>query len=179
MAITLISTVTVPAGGQASIDFTSIPGTYTDLMVVVSMRLNAVSTGNFQMIVNGDTSSGVQSHRTLEGNGASPQSLNGSGVVYFAYLGKVPGTDTTASTFSNATIYIPNYAGSLNKPILVDNVTENNGTTAWQGIFAGLRSDTTAITSLSVRAQGNTLAQYSTASLYGVLKGSSGGVTVA
>ena len=33
-----IATVTVGAGGAASIDFTSIPGTYTDLLVLISAR---------------------------------------------------------------------------------------------------------------------------------------------
>ncbi len=179
MAITRIAQVDVGAGGATTIAFTSIPATYTDLQLVVSTRLASVSTGNFQLIVNSDTSNAVQSHRTLEGTGSAAQSLNGSAVVYFAYLGKVPGTDTTASTFGNATIYIPNYAGATNKSISVDNVTENNATAAWQGIFAGLRADTGAITSLTIQGQGNTLAQYSSATLYGISKSGATGATVA
>jgi hypothetical protein len=35
---TLISSVTVGAGGASSIDFTSIPATYTDLLIKVSAR---------------------------------------------------------------------------------------------------------------------------------------------
>ena len=35
---TLISSVTVGAGGASSIDFTSIPATYTDLLVKFSLR---------------------------------------------------------------------------------------------------------------------------------------------
>ena len=40
MAVThnLISTITVGSGGAASIDFTSIPQTYTDLLVKISLR---------------------------------------------------------------------------------------------------------------------------------------------
>ena len=35
-----IQTVTVGSGGAASIDFTSIPQTYTDLKIVLSARTN-------------------------------------------------------------------------------------------------------------------------------------------
>ena len=35
---TLISSVTVGSGGAASIEFTSIPADYTDLLLKVSMR---------------------------------------------------------------------------------------------------------------------------------------------
>ena len=179
MAIIKIAQATVGAGGATTIVFSAIPATYTDLQLIVSTRLNAVTTGNFQLIVNGDTTNAVQSHRTLEGNGASPQSLSGSAVAYFAYLGKVPGTDTTASTFGSTTIYIPNYSGATNKTISVDNVTENNATTAWQGIFAGLRGDTGAVTSLTIQGQGNAFAQYSSATLYGISKSGATGATVA
>jgi hypothetical protein len=40
--MTLISSVTVGSGGAADIEFTSIPATYTDLLVKISIR-NATS----------------------------------------------------------------------------------------------------------------------------------------
>jgi len=44
MAEFLISSVTVGAGGASSIDFTSIPSTYTDLRLVVSLRSGSSGT---------------------------------------------------------------------------------------------------------------------------------------
>lgn len=179
MAITKIAQVNVGAGGASSISFSSIPGIYTDLRLIVSSRISSVGTSIFQLIINGDNSTSAQSTVTLEGNGAgSIASISNSSIVYFANLGHVPGTDTGESTFNNAVIYIPNYSYWTNKAISVDTVTENNGATAYQGIYAGLRADTTAITSLTIQGQGNTLAQYSSATLYGISNTGATGATV-
>jgi len=171
MAITKISTVTVGAGGAASIDFTSIPGTYTDLMLVVSARSS--STGiQPTLTINGSSAS--QSNRFLFGDGAGVTSSTASSIWSF-----VSGSTFTANTFGSTTFYFPNYAGATNKSISIDTVSENNGTSSYADISAALWSSTAAITSLSVVAQAsNSLVQYSTATLYGITKGSSGGVTV-
>jgi hypothetical protein len=52
---------------------------------------------------------------------------------------------------------------------LGDAVTENNGTTAFAKLSAGLWSDSAAITSVKLISQtGNNFVQYSTAYLYGI-----------
>lgn len=171
MSITKIAEVTVGAGGAASIDFTSIPGTYTDLMVVHSGR----NIGDIKITFNGVTTG--YSRRHLYGNGSSAGSSSGSD----AYVGRTAPATATANTFSNVCIYIPNYAGATNKSYSSDSVDENNGTSAYQIILAGLWSNTAAITSLSLSDYGGggvQFTQYSSATLYGVLKGSSGGVVV-
>jgi len=167
LSISKLAEVTVGAGGASSIDFTSIPGTYTDLMVVMSIRNN--NTSAFTDIrFNGSTGSGI----FIYGNGASATSLNVSAnyvVATSAY---------TANTFGNATVYIPNYASTTtNKSFSIDAVSENNSTTAYQSLTAGIWSNTAAINQITLGAA-NGVAQYSSATLYGVLKGSSGGVTV-
>ena len=173
MAITLISTVTVGAGGAASIDFTSIPGTYTDLMLQINVRTNRALTEDWVLLtLNGSTS--TFSSRILRGSGSATSSF-----TQVRTLGDAPAATATSNTFSNQSLYIPNYAGSTNKSWSVDSVSENNGTTAWQYLIAGLWSTTSAITSLSIAPEvGTAFVQYSTASLYGITKGSSGGVTV-
>lgn len=175
MAVTLIQTVTVGAGGAASIDFTSIPGTYTDLMIVLSARSTATPGNAFEfakVTINGNTAS--ITNRSLGGNGSSAYSFTTPG----NYFGEIPSNQATASTFSNITGYFPNYAGATNKSFSVDGVGENNATGAQSNLTAGLWSNTSAITSLSLTANAGNLMQYSTATLYGVTKGSSGGVTV-
>ena len=54
-AWTFIAQIEVPSGGQASIEFSSIPQTYTDLLIVHSLRSNrADATGdNLKMSING------------------------------------------------------------------------------------------------------------------------------
>ena len=90
----------------------------------------------------------------------------------------LPTGANTANTFSNASIYFPNYASSNFKSISVDSVDENNGTAAYQWIDAGLWSVTSAITSVTLTSQTSTLAEFSSASLYGITAGSDGIVAV-
>ncbi len=157
--------------GQATITFSSIPSTYTDLMVVYSLRVSNTSFANVVYVsFNGSTSN--FSGRYLEGNGSSAAS--GS-------LGRYVGAynNPTASTFGNGQLYIPNYAGSTAKSFSVDSVTEANATASYQDIIAGLWNDTSAINSITFSlTTADTFVTGSSATLYGILKGSAGGVTV-
>lgn len=174
MSISKIQTITVGSGGIASIDFNSIPGTYTDLMIQVSVRSTAASTAQTaRMLFNGSSANSVA--KRLLGTGSSVQSNAGS---YGNELGLVDAANNTANTFTSMLITIPNYAGATNKSYSIDTVMEDNATTAYAAIYAGLWSQTAAITSLSIYPDGGNWAQYSSATLYGITKGSSGGVTV-
>ena len=157
---TLISAVTVGAGGAASIDFTSIPSTWTDLVLKVSGR--STTTDEYATIgFNGSTAS--FSGRYLYGNGSTTASGTLVPIVYTCSSG------STASTFGNGEVYIPNYAGSTNKSMSIDSTTENNGTTISMILQAGLWSNTAAINRVTLTHSGSgVFAQYSTAYLYGV-----------
>jgi hypothetical protein len=160
------------ASAQASIEFTSIPQTYTDLFLVFSVRPDSATTDT-QISFNGNTSN--FSRRHLFGNGSSA----GSGSAADRYVGSNPNSSYTANTFGNHSIYIPNYTASQAKSYSADSVAENNATTSVQVILAGLWNDTAAITSLAISVFGaGNFVQYSSATLYGILKGSSGGVVV-
>jgi hypothetical protein len=179
MAITKISTITVGAGGASSIDFTSIPGTYTDLMVVLSARTSSADVTDYATFTfNGNTTG--YTYRYLFGNGGIGAGVFSSSGSRSNMLGPiVVGANATSNTFGNAQIYIPNYAGSTNKSISIDGVMEQNATEAYAQLWAGLWSNTSAITQVTLTPNtGPNWAQYTTATLYGVLKGSSGGVTV-
>lgn len=156
---TLIQTITVGAGGAASIDFTSIPGTYTDLILYMSARSTDLRALNIKF----NNTSTTYTVRHLDGDGTSVTSNNN----YLA--GDATPSTATASVFGNNVYYIPNYAGSTQKSYSVDSVTENNGTTAYQHLTAGLWNGTSAITQITfnILSSGN-FAQYSSASLYGI-----------
>jgi hypothetical protein len=159
----LIASSTVGAGGAASIEFTSIPNTFTDLIVKVSARTAAAfASDEFYVQFNGSTSS--LTYRSLIG---TPES--GTATSNTSSSGYLNGNTATASTFGNAEIYIPNYAGSTNKSVSVDSVNENNASTTRPTLNATLWSNTAAITSLKIiSATSSTIQQYSTAYLYGV-----------
>lgn len=176
MAVTKIQTVTVGAGGAASIDFTSIPGTYTDLMVVLSAR-GSVSAVADEMLLTFNSSASGYSARDLYGNGSSAASSSSSGAAFIAKIW-MPLATATSNTFGSAQIYIPNYAGATNKSISSDSAAETNATTTYANIMAGLWANTSAITSITIKFGSGNIVQYSSATLYGIKSGSSGGVTV-
>ena len=163
----LIASYTVGSGGAANIEFTSIPGTYTDLCLKLSTRtLHTNTSDDWYLRVNGISTS-VYSYRYLQGNGSAASSSSGSGTLIY-----VPYTDSdanTASTYSNIEIYFPNYANtSYAKSISIDGVYEQNGTLAHAWFNAALYNQTTAITSINCIPFNANWKQYTTAYLYGV-----------
>ncbi len=160
-----ISTVVVGSGGAASISFSSIPGTYTDLVVKLSARTTDAGTSwqNILIRPNGATTS--QSDKYVYGTGSVAASSGESNIKTWANQG-----GTTSSTFANSEIYIPNYAGSNNKSFSIDAVTEQNGTSALTFLGAALWSSSSAITSITLTPDTTNFAQYSTATLYGIRK---------
>jgi len=148
----------------ASITFSSIPQTYTDLLVKVSARSNSGPNthDNFLIYFNG-----TQSNRTnliLYG-------INGSVGSYTStdYFGAFNAPASTANTFGNAEFYIPNYTGSNNKSISADIVSENNASNGQDYLGAALWSDSAAITSLTIgNYNASDFAINTTAYLYGI-----------
>jgi hypothetical protein len=158
---TLISSVTVGSGGAASMDFTSIPATYTDLLISTSLRINAAG-GYINISFNSNTTG--YTNRYIQGNGSTATSSNNAG--RFADIPDY--SSDTASTFSNGQIYIPNYTSSNNKSYSSDVIEENNATQAYMYLIAGLWSNTSAITSIGLSPSSGNFVQYSTAYLYGI-----------
>ena len=162
MTMTLVSTVTVGSGGAASIEFTNIPQTGKDLLLVLSTRMGAVSTGNTSTFrLNSDTTGSNYAYRVLRGNGSTADSDSGSGFFVLANP-----SDATANTFTNQNIYISNYASTTTKSFSADMVTENNATAASAWIGAGRYTTSSGITTVTVISQAENFVQNSTASLY-------------
>jgi hypothetical protein len=160
-----IATVTVGSGGASSIDFSSIPSTYTDLCLKLSARSASTSGANWhwvKILVNNQST--TYSYKQLFGNGSSASSGGGTGALS-AYA---TDSSATSNTFSNSETYFPNYAGSTQKSYMNDAVTENNGTSALASFFSTLYTGTAAINQLTLSLETGNFAQYSTATLYGI-----------
>ena len=166
---TLIASSTVGAGGASFIDFSSIPSTYTDLVLYVSARSARTTGGTDGMRVEINNSTTNFSYRYLEGDGSNTASASGSTGI-FALLPQNGGsTGWTANTFCSTFVYFPNYAGSTNKSFSVDTTTENNAATSYVNLFAQLWSQTTAINQLTLKStNAQNFVQYSSAYLYGI-----------
>ena len=161
-----IATTTVGSGGAANIEFTSIPGTYTDLCVLMSLKTTRSSAfDNLEVILNSNTST-IYTIRSLRGSGTAASSTTTTNDNKFALVSGINGS-TSGDVWGNALMYIPNYAGSANKAVSFDTVTEWNNTQAESHLAAGIFASTSAITTIKIQG-GFNLQQYSTATLYGI-----------
>jgi hypothetical protein len=161
---TKIASVTVGSGGAATMDFTSIPSTYTDLVLKVSARSGSTTGTNVAITFNGSSSN--VSMRLLYGTGSTAASL--SDATKIAWEQSI--STYTANTFASADVYIPNYAGSTFKSISFDDTSENNATLAFAELGAGLWSSTAAINQITLTSSSANFVQYTTATLYGINK---------
>jgi hypothetical protein len=163
-----IASVTVGSGGATTMNFTSIPSSYTDLCLKISARVDSGLTySNAVVSFNGSTTG--YSNIRLNGNGSTTSGSTITGAPYL-YVGEVNGNTSTSNTFGNLEVYIPNYTSSNNKSASSDGVTENNATQAFAMLHANLWANSAAITSISIGQTHTTFLEYSTATLYGILK---------
>jgi len=164
--------VTVGAS-VSSVTFNNIPQTgYTDLVVKCSIRGDSSPGGapNPLAVKFGTTNN---SSIFLYGNGSSAasSSTSSSWDSNGGFVGHFNDSGTTANTFSNLELYLPNYTSSNYKSFSVDAVVENNASGhIYSDLTAGLISNTAAISTISFAPSsgyGN-FVQYSTFSLYGI-----------
>jgi hypothetical protein len=164
---TLISSQ-VLASSASSVTFSSIPATYTDLVVRASARTSAAGAfSDLGIVINGNVGT-VYSWRGLGGSGSVSFSDGYSG----QNAGNVSygvGNTATANTYNSLEIYIPSYTVAQNKPFSSITVQENNTTAAYILARAQLFSNTTAISSIQItEASGNNLLTTSSFYLYGI-----------
>jgi hypothetical protein len=164
---TKIASSTVGAGGASSVTFSSIPATYTDLVIKISARQN-VAYANAYLQFNGSSGANY-SYRRLRSDGSGTSSATASSQTSADIFASVNRSSSTANTFSNAEIYIPNYTSANFKSFSIDAVNENNAIAADAALGADLWSQTAAITSVTLLADsGAAYTQYSTFTLYGI-----------
>ena len=164
----LLEKITVGAAGTTSVTFSNIPQTgYTDLVLKTSIRsTHASNSPTFSLAFNGSSSLFTSKYVQGSSSAASSGSEN-------RYGGQAVGNDATANTFSNDEILIADYTSANYKSYSSDSVSENNASaagSAYATLIAGLWSNTAAITSIKLQADLGNFVQYSTASLYGILK---------
>ncbi len=144
---TLISS-NVLSSSAASVTFSSIPATYTDLVVRFSVRSDRASTfDNIETRLNADSGTNY-SNILLAGDGATASSSSSSsGTIWGTQI--TNGNTSTSNTFSNSELYIPNYTSTSNRPASVFSVQEDNSTTARIRLNAYLYRGASAITSMA------------------------------
>jgi hypothetical protein len=142
----------VLSSSASSVTFSSIPNTYTDLAVRVSGRSDdsSNSSNSIRFFINSNTGT-VYSFTRILGNGTSVASYSAPANTDELYFNNGLSTAlSTANTFGNAEIYIPNYTSSTNKPVGSFQVAETNSSPVSVGMTAGSIRITSAITTIQV-----------------------------
>ena len=156
-----IATTTL-GSAAASITFSSIAATYTDLRLVWTGTVTTSAT-RLQMQFNSDTATNY-SGTYLYGGG----SYQGSGrVTSQTYLRWNQDSELSTTIPVMNTVDIFSYAGSTYKTCLLSNVNDLNGTGSIVP-QVGLWRSTAAITSIVIYPLANTMAIGTTATLYGI-----------
>lgn len=163
----LISAVTL-GSDSASVTISSIPASYTDIVLSCSVRSTASVTADlvaFQFNGAGNTN---LSSRAVYGWGTTIASTSTSNVASYG----VPGASAAATVFGSAELYISDYSSSsVNKAVALVAVSPNNvSATGANGVSAGLWNNTSPITQITCLCSGGSLLAGSTFYLYGVSK---------
>jgi len=147
---TLISSNTL-GSDTATVTFSSIPGTYTDLVLKGSARLSAAGVAfDTPFVRYNNNSSSIYSQIILRGTGSAAQSANSGANATRLELGNIPAATATANTFGSFEIYIPSYTASQNKPTSFFTAQENNNSTSYIQSIANLFRSTSAITEINL-----------------------------
>ena len=165
---TLISS-NVLSTSAATVTFSSIPSTYTDLMLKASVKTTSTSaTGDFWIRLNSSTSSYSYNRLWSAGGGGFGAEVSNGDYSGF-YTANANGSSAlVANIFANGEYYIPNYAGSNRKLASQFMVQERNNSLAYIETYAHLSDITAAITSLTIIPNGTDLASGSSFYLYGI-----------
>lgn len=159
----LIKTITVGSGGSATIDFTNIPNTYTDLYIRMSAR--GTQSQNYQAVFVYFDSGTTAVTRYIAGDSTTASSGASS-----AFFGDFAGATAQASQFGIGILYLPSYAETRAKSYFSNTNVPNNANPAWQELWAGYYSGTSATANLTLVATPSVFVEHSSASLYGVKK---------
>lgn len=125
---TLISSNTL-SSSAASITFSSIPSTYTDLVLRISARTDIPGANQDCWLRYNSSTANNYSDTTVYGDSSTAGSYRSTNASYIT-IGPVVGATATSNTFSNQEIYIPSYIVSQKKPGNSFSVAENNSATA-------------------------------------------------
>ena len=160
----------VLSSSAASVTFSSIPATYTDLVVRLSIRTDLANFYDADRIYfNGSAATTNYSYTWLRGLGSGTPS-SGSQTSGDAGTGlHSEGNTATSNTFSSGEVYISNYSTSASKPFSFFNLGENNSTSARMGVAANLFSSSAAISSITFYPlEGTNYLSTSSFYLYGI-----------
>lgn len=176
MALTYVNLATTTLGSsQATVTFSSISQSYTDLLVRASVRTDQTNP-DLMWRINGNTSSiysDTQMYSEWDGTAWLALSTRDNAIDKYRVQKIGQGSGSTANTFGNYEWYFPNYTAAINKPVHFFGVDESNtasGTEPLIATAASLGRTTTAISEISFFLNSGSWVSGSTFYLYGIKK---------
>jgi len=157
-----IATTTL-ASTSATINFNSIPATYTDLRI--SLILFTTSNGNPLLELNNDSSS-LYSYTAMRGDGGGTVVSNRSTANPNALMG-FGGSGATGGIPALSLIDIFSYTGSTFKTILSNTASDKNGS-GITSTLVNLYRSTAAISTIKLLSDAGNFDVGTTATLYGI-----------
>ena len=159
-----IATTTL-GSAQATVTFSSISGSYTDLILVcVARSATAAANDTYLMTFNGDSST-LYSRTRLLATGSTASSARRTTAPNIDFEG-LSGNNAASGTFMNAIVQLQNYSNTTtNKTSLIRQNDANN----FVVVTVGLYRSSSAITSITLNtSSGANFMAGSTFTLYGI-----------
>lgn len=155
-----IATTTLGSGSSSVLVMSSIPATYTDLVLISNFETNTGGVCSLFLTFNSDTGSNY-SYTRIFGDGSSAQSTNSTTSSYF------PGIGIIDASARNANIaQIMNYANTTTHKTTL---TRTNSSGTYLGAYVMKWASTSAITSITMSiSNGSSFSTGSTFTLYGI-----------
>jgi hypothetical protein len=164
MPVTYTPIVTTTLTSNGNITFTSIPSTYTDLVIVGNLRTTNPSASDvvFMDFTYGGT---AYSSTWLTGNGSSAASARDTNAAGMNTNVQIPAASAPSETFGTFISHIMNYSNTTTFKTAL-----NRGSSAGVLVTAsvGTRRNTAAINVITVAGGNAVLAVGSTLTLYGI-----------
>lgn len=162
----LVQIQSVTLGSTSSFNFTGIPATYNNLLIVGSIRGADAGSGThgLRLTFNSNTAASYQYSVYII---TTATIANGSGVTS-GYIGNIPSAQAGAGSFGAVRIDIPGYRASGRNRTALAQVS--GSATNFESYVGGCELvNTTAVTSVQINADAGNLASGSVLTLYGTL----------
>lgn len=161
-----IATITVGAGGTATVDFSSIPSTFKHLQVRYILRDTYPATYDYASFKLNGATSGYSWHY-MRGTGSAVSVGSGTSQSYIQN-GVMPYANDLANSFGVGILDILDYANtSKYKTTRTLNGFDGNGSGA-VSFSSGSYQSTSAVNQITFNSVGTAFAQYSSFALYGI-----------
>ena len=170
MAITytLIASSTL-GSSAATVNFSNIPNTFTDLIAKFSVR--ATDASDWMIVKLNNITTTTYSETWLRGTGSAASSARQDFTNYYGGNGNdllINLSGSTSNTFTNGEMYIPSYTANANKSTSFFMATENNATAANMTALAGIWRNTAVINQIEFDTAGTSFTAGSSFFLYGI-----------